>query len=65
MSVMGGTDEFGDEPMLSDEDVAAVEKDLFAAIREAHNLDLEIDDEYRRLASGEYDGLGPTGPAKT
>lgn len=50
---------------MGDEDLAAVEKDLFAAIREAHKLDVEIDDEYRRLASGEYDGLGPTGPAKT
>lgn len=62
---MGDDDEFDDEPMFGDDDLATVEKDLFAAIREAHKLDVEIDDEYRRLASGEYDGPGPTGPAKT
>lgn len=57
---MSDDDELDDEPLLSDEDTANVEKDLFAAIRAAHKLDAEIDDEYRRLVSGEYDEPGPT-----
>ena len=39
---------------------AAIEKRLFAAIREVNKLDAEIDDEYRRLASAEYDEPGPS-----
>lgn len=49
-----------DEPILNDEELARFEKSLFAAMREAHKLDTEIDDEYRRLTNGEYDEGGPT-----
>ncbi|WP_434317517.1 hypothetical protein [Leifsonia sp. P73] len=56
---MGDDDEFDDEPILGNDEYADIEKALFAAIREAHKLDAEIDDEYRRLANGEYDETGP------
>jgi len=51
---MGDDDEFDDEPVTDDAELAAFEKHLFAAIRESHKLDAEIDDEYRRLANGQY-----------
>lgn len=49
----------GDDEEFDDEELAAFEKHLFAAIRESQKLDAEIDDEYRKLASGEYDEPGP------
>ncbi|MFF2053708.1 hypothetical protein ACFVU2_19045 [Leifsonia sp. NPDC058194] len=58
---MGDEDDFDDEPILEhDDELAAFEQHLFAAIRESNKLDAEIDDELRRLASGEYDEPGPT-----
>lgn len=58
---MGDDDDgLDDEPIVSDEELQAFEKHLFAAIRESQKLDAEIDDEYRRLANGEYDEPGPS-----
>lgn len=57
---MSDDEEFDDEPILRERDLGDVEKALFAAIRDSRKLDAEIDDEYRRLASGEYDVEGPT-----
>ena len=56
---MSDDEEFDDEPLLSDAEMAVVEKALFAAIRESGKLDAEIDDEYQRLVSGEYEEPGP------
>lgn len=56
---MGEDEDFVDEPIVSDEELAAFEKRLFAAIRDSRRLDAEIDDEYRRLAIGDYETPGP------
>jgi hypothetical protein len=53
-------DEFDDEPIVDDKELASFEKTLFAAIRESRKLDAEIDDEYRRLTRGKYDSPAPT-----
>lgn len=52
---VGMGDDDDDEIFADDQDLATFEQQLFAAIRESHRLDAEIDDEYRRLAKGEYD----------
>lgn len=52
---MGEDDEFDDEPLTDNAELDEFEKHLFAAIRESHKLDAEIDDEYRRLVNDEYD----------
>lgn len=57
---MGDDDEYDDEPVVDDDELSTFEKQLFAAIRESQKLDAEIDDEYRRLTSGEYPHPGPT-----
>lgn len=52
---MSDDDQFDDEPITDDQELTAFEKHLFAAIRDSRLLDTEIDDEYRRLANGDYD----------
>lgn len=52
---MGDDDEFEDEPLAGDDEMAKFEKALFAAIRESQKLDAEIDDELRQLVDGTYD----------
>jgi hypothetical protein len=53
-------EEFDDEPMLSDEELKELEAPLFQAIRDAHQFDVELDEDIRRLMSGDYGESGPT-----
>lgn len=57
---MSDDDESDDDLLLSDEELAELEWPLLQAIRDAHQLDVEIDDELRRLTSGEYNEPGPS-----
>lgn len=47
-------DEPEDDDLTEDDDYLEIELKLFAAIRWAHQLDAEIDDELRQLSAGEY-----------
>lgn len=49
------SDEDDEELFYSDDELAEVEKVLFAAIRESHKLDAEIDSELEQLVDGTYD----------
>jgi hypothetical protein len=49
------SDEDDEELFYSDEELAEEEKGLFAAIRESHKLDAEIDAELEQLVDGTYD----------
>lgn len=43
-----------DEP-IADVDLTEIEQALFAAIRESHRLDAEIDEDLERLVEGSFD----------
>ena len=43
-----------DDDLTEDDDYLEIEQKLFAAIRWAHQLDAEIDEELQQLSAGEY-----------